>query len=275
MLNAEIIHNSFLFFFTLTIIIKLTLLLLNIYHIKENFGQVPAEFSSIISLEDHQKAQNYTITKNTFALIGLFIHGAILLAWLETGLLDYLYQYTITLAESPVYQGVIFIFIFSIINSIISLPESLYNTFIIEEKYGFNKTTPALFIKDLFKQFLISTIIGLPFLYFIIKILYGLGPNWWLYTWCFILGFQFIIIWAYPKFIAPLFNKFSPLDDKELIKEVALLGERCEIKFKEYFVMNASLRSAHGNAYFTGFGKNKRIVFFDFSLFSQLIPQCS
>lgn len=271
MLTAQMIHNSFLFFFILTIIIKVTLLLLNIYHIKHNFGQVPTEFSEIISLEDHQKAQNYTVVKNKFSLVSIFFHGAILLVWLESGLLEGLYNTITQVSSSPVYQGVIYIFIFSLLNSILSLPESLYSTFVIEEKFGFNKTTKILFIKDLFKQFLISTIIGLPFLYFVIKILYELGNSWWLYTWFFILAFQFIIIWAYPKFIAPLFNKFSELEDKDLIKEVAELGERCELQFKDYFVMNASLRSSHGNAYFTGFGKNKRIVFFD-TLLSSLAP---
>lgn len=263
MTTANIIHTSFLLFFSVTIIIKIILLLLNIYHMKKNFSQVPSEFSETINLEEHQKAQNYTITKNKFSLLSLFFHGTILLCWLETNALNILYQWVLQLANSPIYQGVIFIIVFSILNSIISLPESIYNTFVIEEKFGFNKTTPKLFIKDLLKQFVVSIIIGAPFLYFVLSILYHLGDSWWLYTWGFILIFQFIIIWAYPKFIAPLFNKFSELDDNELIREVNNLSSKCDVHFKDYYVMNASLRSAHGNAYFTGFGKNKRIVFFD------------
>lgn len=263
MLTPENIHLSFIIFFSITLLVKIVLLVLNIYHIKANFGQVPNEFADTIGLEDHQKAQNYTVAKNKLSLFSLIFHGIILLAWLETGLLKDLFVSVTSFTEDSVYQGVIFILLFSLINGVLSIPESLFSTFIIEEKFGFNKTTPILFIKDLVKQFVISLIIGIPFLYFILEILYGLGDNWWLYTWGFILSFQFIMIWAYPKFIAPLFNKFSELDDKELISDVAALSERCDVQFKDYYVMNASLRSSHGNAYFTGFGKNKRIVFFD------------
>jgi len=263
MLTAEIIHTSFIIFFTLTISVKLILLLLNIYHIKANFGQVPSEFSETITLEDHQKAQNYTLAKNKLSVFSLIFHGIILLLWLESSALNDLNSYVSSLSDQAVYQGIGFIILFSLINSIFSIPESLYSTFVIEEKFGFNKMTPLLFIKDMGKQLLISLIIGVPFLFLILKILYGLGDSWWFFTWLFIIAFQFIMIWAYPKFIAPLFNKFSPLDDKELIKNVAALSERCEVSFKDYYVMNASLRSSHGNAYFTGFGKNKRIVFFD------------
>lgn len=263
MLTAELIYTSFLFFFTLTLAVKIILLVLNIYHIKANFGQVPAEFEQTINLEDHQKAQSYTAIKNKFALFNLLYHGGILLIWLKSGFLNELLSFVRSLSESPIYQGILYIFIFSFLNSVLSLPESLYNTFVIEEKFGFNKTTPLLFIKDLLKQFLVSLVIGLPFLYFILAILYQLGEMWWLYTWGFIMLFQFVIIWAYPKFIAPLFNKFTELKDKDLIKNVDHLSEKCDITFKEYYVMNASLRSSHGNAYFTGFGKNKRIVFFD------------
>ena len=131
MLNADIIHNSFIFFFSITIIIKVALLLLNIYHIKQNFGHVPSEFADIIKLEDHQKAQNYTVTKNKFSLFGLFLHGAILLCWLETGILNTLYDFIVATTDSSVYQGVLFIFAFSIINSVISIPEAIYNTFVI------------------------------------------------------------------------------------------------------------------------------------------------
>lgn len=263
MINADLIHNSFILFFAITILIKLYLLVLNIKHVKANYNEVPSQFQEIISLEDHQKAQDYTITKNKFALFGILFHGVILLAWLETGLLTTLQSFIAPMSESIVLQGVIYLIAFSLINSLISLPESLYSTFCIEEKFGFNKMTPKLFIIDLVKQFSLSMIIGVPFIYLILKILYSLGNLWWLYTWFFIIGFQFIIIWAYPKFIAPLFNKFSKLDDEELTGEVDKLSERCQINFKDYYIMNASIRSSHGNAYFTGFGQNKRIVFFD------------
>lgn len=263
MINSELLHNSFLFFFFLTLVIKIVLLILNIKNIKINFKSVPPEFQKIIQLEDHHKAQNYTITKNKFNIFEIILHGAILLVWLETDLLNFFSQWVVSFESSKVLQGVYFIFLFTVINSILSIPESLYSTFVIEEKFGFNKTTPALFIKDFFKQILLSTVIGLPFIYLTVKILYTLGDNWWLYTWLFIMVFQFVMIWAYPKFIAPLFNKFTKLEDDKLIEDVDALSKRCDIQFKEYYIMNASIRSSHGNAYFTGFGKNKRIVFFD------------
>ncbi|MBT4792506.1 MAG: M48 family metallopeptidase, partial [Halobacteriovoraceae bacterium] len=193
----------------------------------------------------------------------IIIESIVLIVWLETGLLNQLLSIIAQVSSSPVMQGVCFIFAFMLISSIFSLPESLYSTFVIEEKFGFNKMTPALFLKDMLKQFLLAAIIGLPFLFITLKILYGLGSLWWLYTWAFIIVFQFIMIWAYPKFIAPLFNKFTKMEDEELIQNINSLSDRCDVNFKDYYIMNASIRSSHGNAYFTGFGKNKRIVFFD------------
>lgn len=263
MLNSDFIYNSFLFFFALTILVKVALLILNMQYVQSNFNEVPAEFQEVIKIEDHQKAQNYTVSKNKMSIFGIILHGAILMLWLSTGILEALNSWTSQFSTSPVTQGVIFIFIFSLINSVISIPESLYSTFVLEEKYGFNKTTPKIFIIDLLKQFFVSILIGVPFLYLVLFLLYSLGQFWWFYTWAAIIAFQFVIIWAYPKFIAPLFNKFTKLEDDDLKTAISSLSEKTDIKFQDYFVMNASIRSAHGNAYFTGFGNNKRIVFFD------------
>ena len=263
MITAELIHNSFLFFFAITLIIKVFLLILNIAHIKGNYESVPEEFSEQISLSEHQKAQKYTITKNKFSIISIAINGAILLIWLETPALSWLFDMTLKWFETPVLQGVGFLLSFILIGALLAIPESLYSNFVIEEKYGFNKMTPAIFVKDFFKQIALTLIIGVPFLWLIVKILYSLGTYWWFYAWAFIMVFQFIMIWAYPKFIAPLFNKFSKLDNEELVGEVEALAKKIDLNFKDYYVMNASIRSSHGNAYFTGFGKNKRVVFFD------------
>jgi STE24 endopeptidase len=263
MLNNHLILTSFYFFFGVTILTKIALLLLNIKNIKKHSKSVPKQYSEIIGLEDHQKAQSYTAAKNNLSIVSILLQSIILLCWIQTPLLRSLVQMTQDLGLNTVMTGVCLIFAFSFINSIIEFPIGLYSTFVIEENYGFNKMTPALYIKDLFKNLLISILIGLPFLYAFIQILYGLGQYWWLYSWVFILVFQFTIIWAYPKFIAPFFNKFTKLDDEELKKDINELSKRSNIHFKDYFVMNASIRSSHGNAYFTGFAKNKRIVFFD------------
>ncbi len=263
MLLTQYIYQSFYLFFIGSLIVKIILLLLNMKHVKSNFNEVPTQFQEIISLDDHQKAQRYTLDKNKFGIFTLVFHAIALVVWLESGALNSLFKYVQTISSSTITQGVLYLVFFSVINSIISLPESLYNTFILEEKYGFNKTTPKVFILDILKQFIVSMIIGVPFIYLILFILYSLGNSWWLATWAFIIIFQFIIIWAYPKFIAPLFNKFTKLEDEDLKKEIEVLSKKTNITFQDYFIMNASLRSAHGNAYFTGFGKNKRIVFFD------------
>lgn len=260
---AELISYSFYFFFALTITVKVTLILLNINFMKKHFDEVPKQFQDQISLEDHQKAQRYTTEKAYFSLFSLFVSSVVLLYWLTGGGLSLLSQYVEQFNLSPVLTGVFFIFAFSIINSIIDLPEKLYSTFKIEEKYGFNKTTPKLFIIDQLKGFVLGAVIGIPFLYAVLSILDFFGDSWWIWTFAFIMSFQLILVWAYPKFIAPIFNKFTPLENEELEKGINELAQKADINFEKYFVMNASMRSAHGNAYFTGFGKNKRVVFFD------------
>jgi len=242
---------------------KIVLLLLNIIHIKKHMQKVPEQFVQQINLPDHLKAQRYTITKNIFSIITIIIHASILLLWLFAGGLSKLELFWTQQQLTPIWLGICFIMSFSLINSLLSLPETLYSTFIIEQRYGFNKTTPRLFIIDQVKQFILSITLGVPLLYGILYFLGETGPLWWFYTWIFLILFQFLIIWAYPKFIAPFFNKFTPLDSPELVKEIDHLSKKIDIQFKDYYAMNASIRSSHGNAYFTGFGKNKRIVFFD------------
>jgi len=248
---------------TLGLVTKLYLIWENIQHIAKNQDQVPAAFSHKITLEDHQKAAKYTITKNKFNAITDTWHLALLFVWIPLGGLNWLNEMTIQFGQDELTSGIIFFSLYMLISIVISLPESLYSTFVIEENFGFNKTTPSIFIKDLFKQILIFAVIGLPLIYMILKIIGTLGDNWWLYGWTAMVAFQFLIMWAYPKFIAPLFNKFTPLSDEALKGEIEGLIQRCDLDFKDYYVMDASIRSSHGNAYFTGFGKNKRIVFFD------------
>lgn len=263
MLNSELILYSFLVLFCLSLLTKVVLLWLNIQHIKNNMEKVPEQFSHQISLQDHQKAQLYTLAKNKFSIFTIITHSVILLGWLFAGGINWLYHWLESFQFSEMSFGIIFIFTFSLIGNILSLPEELYSTFVLEEKFGFNKTTPKIFITDQIKQLILSLLLGIPLLYGILSFIKYSGPLWWLYSWIFFVFFQLIIIWAYPKFIAPIFNKFTPLEDEELKNQIEQLCQRCKVKFKDYFVMNASLRSSHGNAYFTGFGKNKRIVFFD------------
>tara|TARA_B100001971_G_scaffold215182_1_gene259127 strand:+ start:69892 stop:71139 length:1248 start_codon:yes stop_codon:yes gene_type:complete len=260
---AQIILISFLIFSIAGLILKIILNRVNSKYIRQHANQVPKGFEEKIDLENHQKAQRYSIAKlnfgivsNLIAFISLYISLFFIYGWVDEFVRSN-FEY------SSKIQGLIFFGILSLISMIVSLPESIYSTFVLEEKFGFNKTTPKIFLIDIFKGILLSCLIGAPFLYFLLYLMESLGELWWLAGASAFLVFQFFLIWAYPKFIAPLFNKFTPLKDVELEKEMNALIERANLSFKDYYVMNASLRSSHGNAYFTGFGKNKRIVFFD------------
>lgn len=243
----------------------------NIRYIKENSDSVPSRFSSIISLEDHQKAASYTQAKlqmgQIFRLYGLLIFAW----WIFMGGLNQLDLWVRSFELSDVPQGMLFFLVFSGINLLLELPESLYSTFVLEARFGFNKTTPKIFTMDLVKSVLLSVVIGAPLFAGVLLIMRFLGSSWWIWGWAFLTFFQLLLVWAYPRVIAPLFNKFSELPEGEVKTRVLALLERCGFISKGLFVMDASKRSTHGNAYFTGFGNNKRIVFFD-TLLQKLDP---
>lgn len=234
-----------------------------IQHIKNGYDKVPSPFEDKIKLEDHQKSSNYNLDNlyahRAFSIVSLVI----LLIWTMAGGLEGLDSFIRTLHFSPFITGLIFIGFFSFLSSILKLPEEIYKTFKIEEKYGFNRTTPALFIKDLFKSFTISLIVGLPLISGLLYFMEKTGSLWWLWAFLFTATVQLLIFWLYPVLIAPIFNKFFPLDEGELKEKLKSLLDRAGFKTKGLFVMDASKRSSHGNAYFTGFGKNKRVVLFD------------
>ncbi|TDJ05449.1 MAG: M48 family peptidase [Deltaproteobacteria bacterium] len=230
---------------------------------------VPEKFKDQVSLEEHQKAADYTIAKIKLNQVFSFINFFVLLGWTLGGGLELLDRWVRGLGISPLYMGLVFIFAFGGISLVIGLPQSIYTTFVLEEKFGFNKTTPAIFIKDMVKGLLLGVIIGAPLLALILWIMPHPGDAlsktsyWWLGAWGILTSFQLIMLWAYPVLIAPLFNKFSPLEEGDVKNKVLALLDRTGFTSNGLFVMDASLRSSHGNAYFTGFGKNKRIVFFD------------
>lgn len=263
-MNSSVLFlYSFFSVFTLSVLIKIYLLFRNINSIQKNLNQVPTEFQDIITLQQHNKAQNYTLEKNILSITSIFFNAGLTLLWLFGGGLSFLEKICLSLSNDSMINKLVFLGLFFLINSTLSLPFSLYSTFKIEEKYGFNKTSWRLYFIDLIKSSLFSIILMIPILWGILYIYTKLGTLWWIYAWIALTAFQLFIIWAYPKFISPFFNKFTPLDNNDLSSEIDKLCERTNISFKEYFIMDASRRSSHGNAYFTGFGKNKRIVFFD------------
>jgi len=271
MVEMSFMTKFFLAFLCLKGLIESYLDNRNKLHILRNRKEVPAKFAEQISLEDHQKAADYSITKIKASQLFNIIGYAVLLIWTLGGGLDYLNTHVKALGYSELWSGVVFFFAFSLVNSIISLPETLYKTFVIEEKFGFNKTTAKIFITDMFKGMLLALIIGTPILAGILWIMNALGEYWWAYAWAFLSVIQLLLMWIYPTFIAPLFNKFSALEDGEVKDKILELLKRTGFESKGLYVMDASKRSGHGNAYFTGFGKNKRIVFFD-TLINTLNP---
>jgi STE24 endopeptidase len=234
----------------------------NRIHIAKNRDEVPPQFAEKISLEDHQKAADYSITKIKTARKFNVLDLAILMGWTLFGGIEWLANLSSSFEKGPIVTGLIFFSVFTLINMVIGLPQSIYNTFVIEERFGFNRTTPKTFVIDLIKAVVVGALIGLPILALILWIMVN-QQNWWIMAWAVVTAFQLIMIWAYPTVIAPLFNKFSPLEEGEVKDTVVKLLERCGFESNGLFVMDASKRSGHGNAYFTGFGKNKRIVFFD------------
>ena len=255
--------SIFLLAFTLKMMTKFYLDFRNLDHIVKNRSRVPVKFANKISLEDHQKAADYARSKTQFNRFGMIVDAFFLIYWTVGGGLNVVNEWALKLSEKPIFHGLIAIGIFSLINMIISLPQSWFSQFVIEEKFGFNKSSNKIFFTDFFKQFVLTILIGGPVVATLFYIIDKLGPYWWLYAWGFLSSFQFFIVWAYPTIIAPMFNKFSPLDRDELKEKIEVFLGSVSFPFTGLFVMDASRRSSHGNAYFTGFGKAKRIVFFD------------
>jgi len=234
-----------------------------ISHVNDHRTAVPEAFTSKIELTEHQKAADYTTTKVSFGRIELLYSSLLLLAWTLGGGLQWLDNMWLSLAWSPLWTGVAVMCSLLVIGEILSLPFSIYSTFSIEQRFGFNRMTPALYLADLLKQILLTLALGIPLLWVILWLMHHASTLWWLQVWAFWMGFSLFMFWAYPAFIAPLFNKFKPLEDGELRQRIEKLMQRCGFTSNGIFVMDGSRRSAHGNAYFTGIGQNKRIVFFD------------
>lgn len=245
-----------------------------IRHVAEHRGKVPTAFAATISLQSHQKAADYTVAKARFGLLEMAFGTAVLLGWTLLGGIDTLNQ---ALANSSLANygslvpQLVLLALFGLIGGVLDLPFTLYSTFRIEERFGFNKMTFKLWLSDLLKGALVGMLIGLPIVALILWLMGSAGRFWWLWAWGAWMGFNLAVLVLYPTVIAPLFNKFKPLDDETLKVRVTALMQRCGFAAKGLFVMDGSKRSAHANAYFTGFGAAKRVVFYD-TLLKQLSP---
>jgi STE24 endopeptidase len=253
----------FLLFLAASIIARLWLSQRQINHIGQHRSQVPEAFAKKISLQEHQKAADYSTTKLRYARLTLTWETIWLLLWTLGGGLNLLDNWWLQYQLSPLWTGIAVILSLGLIMGLLDTPFSLYSTFVIEQRFGFNKTTFKTWVTDLLKSGALMLVLGVPLLAVILWLMNQAGQYWWLYAWAVWTGFSLFMIWAYPAFIAPLFNKFSPLEDETLKKRIDNLLSRCGFKSQGVFVVDGSKRSAHGNAYFTGFGNNKRIVFYD------------
>lgn len=234
-----------------------------IRHVLQHREAVPEPFREQIPLSAHQKAADYTVARTRLGMLELLWAGLILLGWTLGGGLEWLDEQWRSLHWGPLATGTAVILSVLIVSSLLDLPFSLYRTFVIEQRFGFNRMTAGLFVSDLFKQFLLTLLLGGPLVALVLWLMQSAGDRWWLYVWAVWMGFSLFMMWAWPAFIAPLFNKFVPLDDTALRQRIERLLERCGFRSNGVFVMDGSRRSAHGNAYFSGLGTNKRIVFFD------------
>ena len=243
----------------------------HIGHIRAHRAAVPAEFAGQISLDAHQRAADYTCVKTRLALFTVVLE-ALLLVWLTFGGgLQAMHEFSAAWLPEGIARGLALIALVTLLMTAFEMPISLYRTFRIEAQFGFNKMTPRMFVVDALKSMAVATLIGFPLAACVLWLMATMGAFWWLYAWAVWVVFNLVMLAVYPTWIAPLFNKFTPMQDAALKERVERLLTRCGFKVKGLMVMDGSKRSSHGNAYFTGFGKSKRIVFFD-TLLSQLNP---
>jgi STE24 endopeptidase len=242
-----------------------------IRHVARHRATVPAAFAQTITPEAHQKAADYTITKARFGLLETALEAALLLGWTLLGGLDWLNQTLLVALGGGMLQQLSLLAAFTLIGGLIGLPLAWWSTFRIEERFGFNKMTLSLWLGDLVKGALVGALVGLPIAALVLWLMGAAGASWWVWAWGVWMIFNLLALVLYPTLIAPLFNKFEPLQDEALKARVNALMQRCGFAAKGLFVMDGSKRSAHANAYFTGFGAAKRVVFFD-TLLQQLSP---
>lgn len=257
-----------------TLIVKFWLAGRQLRHVAAHRGSVPGAFAETIALAAHQRAADYTIAKGRFGLLSTAFAAAVLLGWTLLGGLDALnaiVRETVQPRFGALAYQLALLAAFTAIGGLLELPFDLYSTFRIEQRFGFNRMTWKLYLADALKGLAVGALIGLPIAALILWLMGATGRWWWLWAWGAWMAFNLLLLVLYPTVIAPLFNKFEPLGDESLKARVQTLMARCGFAAKGLYVMDGSKRSAHANAYFTGFGAAKRVVFFD-TLLAKLTP---
>lgn len=262
----------FIVFFAASLLVRFWLASRQIRHVLAHRAAVPAQFAEKITLEAHRKAADYTIAKTKYGLVELFFGGAVLMGFTLLGGLQALSVFLLVQLGPGRLEQICLMVAVTLITGLIDLPFDYYRQFSLEERFGFNKMKPSLFFMDLIKSSLVSAAIGLPLLWVVLALMEKAGSLWWFYAWAVFSVFSIVMQVLYPTLIAPLFNKFAPLDDAALKERITKLMDRVGFTSRGLFVMDGSKRSGHGNAYFSGFGAAKRVVFFD-TLLTRLQPQ--
>ena len=252
--------------------LKLWLNTRQVGHVAAHRSQVPAAYAQTISLGEHHKAADYTLAKARLAQWDILLDALVLLGWTLLGGLDALNQWLLSFMSPGLPQQMALVVGFMLIGGLLGLPLSLVQTFGVEQRFGFNKMTPALWLSELLKGLVLGAVLGLPLLALVLWLMDAGGPLWWLWAWGALVLWQLLLMAIAPNVIMPLFNKFTPLQDESLKARVQALMQRAGFQAKGFFVMDGSRRSAHSNAFFTGFGASKRVVFFD-TLLAQLRPE--
>lgn len=255
----------------LTTVAQMWLARRHLVHIQAHRAKVPSDFREQIDLSAHQKAADYTSDKTRLTLLSIPFNALLLFVFTLGGGVQWIADLWLTTLTNSLMQGLAVILTVLLLSSLLEMPFSLYRTFVIEARYGFNKMTLAMYLADSAKSLLLGALFGLPLLFGVLWLMERMGANWWLYVWGVWVTFNLLLLFIYPSFIAPLFNKFTPLQDETLKMRIKALLQKCGFTAQGLFVMDGSKRTSHGNAYFTGFGKTKRIVFFD-TLLERLVP---
>jgi len=256
----------------ISVLLKAWLAARQLRHVRAHRAAVPAAFSGKVRLDAHQKAADYTVAKTRLGLAQSVLEAIVLLALTWGGGIRFLAECWRGALSTPLLGGAAFIVSVTALLGALEIPLGLYRTFVIEARFGFNKMTLPLFFADLAKQILLGALFGIPLIIAVLWLMARMGSAWWFYTWLLWMGFNGLVLAIYPTFIAPFFNKFEPLNNEPLQARIDRLLKKCRFQAQGLYVMDGSKRSSHGNAYFTGFGKSRRIVFFD-NLLKQLEPE--
>lgn len=259
----------FVMFLLASVLTQLWLASRQVRHVVQHRQAVPAEFASRISLSSHQRAADYTVARMRLGMLERVTDAVILVGLTLLGGLEAIQQLVGAFTQHELLRQVLLILSVSVLLGVLSLPFTVYRQFFLEERFGFNRMTPGLFVSDMLKGVLVGALLGIPLVAAVLWIMAETGPYWWVWAWGLWAGFNLLVLLIFPTWIAPLFNKFTPLDNPELATRIQSLASRCGFALNGLFVMDGSKRSAHGNAYFTGFGRSRRIVFFD-TLLSKL-----